>query len=226
MRPDSKNDKQTGDKLKELENITVEADLTPTSLLIEEPPLTQEIFDKGRRRQAAVLVLVRYLANEPHLVFMRRTEKVHSHKGQISFPGGGYKAEDGELVGAARRETQEELGISPNFYQVLGMLPPIDTVVSNFMIHPFLAIAHVDDALLNYVPDDFEVAQVLELPLRPLMQPEALQIEEWVIGGKPRQVRFYNYQDKVIWGATAHILQELIRQLEAGKWPEILRQKN
>ena len=198
------------EKLEELEDIAVT------------PPLTQDIFDTGRRRLAAVLLLVRRIDNEPHLVFMRRTEKVHSHKGQISFPGGGFKPEDGTLEQAAIRETEEELGIQPTYYRVLGELPAIDTVVSNFLIHPFLAMSLNDAAPLTYIPDDFEVAEVLELPLRALMNPAIIHLEEWLVGGETRQVRFYNYQSTVIWGATAFILKNLLEQLENGAWPELL----
>lgn len=199
-------------KLKELEDITVN--------LSEEPAITQNILDTGRRRLAAVLALIRVVENEPLLIFMRRTEKVHTHKGQISFPGGGYKPEDGSLENTARRETAEELGIAPDAYRILGPLPPIDTVVSNFMIHPFLGLLHSSEPL-DYVPDDFEVAEILEIPLRPLMQPQALQIEQWIVQGRSRRVRFYNYRSTVIWGATAHILQEFFTQLQNGQWPEI-----
>jgi 8-oxo-dGTP pyrophosphatase MutT (NUDIX family) len=198
-------------QLEELEDITQEP-----------PPVTNQIFDRGRRRQAAVLVLILHINSEPHLVFMRRTEKVYSHKGQISFPGGGYKPEDSDLAVTAQREMQEELGINPDFYRIIAALPPIDTVVSNFLIYPFLAVA-ITEVTPEYIPDDFEVAEVLEVPLRALMQPSALRLEEWVVGGKPRYVRFYNYKSTVIWGATAHILQNLFKQLETGAWPEVLQ---
>lgn len=199
-------------ELEKLEDVTVAS--------AEEPAVNHNILDTGRRRIAAVLALIRLVENEPHLIFMRRTEKVYTHKGQISFPGGGFKPEDGSLENTARRETAEELGILPDAYRILGPLPPIDTVVSNFMIHPFLGLVHSIEPL-QYVPDDFEVAEVLEIPLRPLMQPQALQTEQWMVEGRTRPVRFYNYGSTVIWGATAHILQEFFVQLDKGQWPEI-----
>ena len=172
------------------------------------------------RRPASVLMLVRPLGpvSEPHLVFIRRSQKVHTHKGQISFPGGGFKPEDGTLEQAALRETQEELGLDPASLEVLGPLPPVDTVVSNFMVNPFVAVPRDPAAPIVYQPDDFEVAGVLEIPLLALISPSARRDEEWVMGGQPRRVVFYNYGQAVIWGATAYIMYNFIKEIKAGKW--------
>lgn len=178
-------------------------------------------------RPAAVLMLVRPLGPEaePHLVFIRRTERVHTHKGQVSFPGGGFKPEDELLENTALRETYEELGLHPSTLGVLGPLTPVDTVVSNFLIHPFVAVPLDPAAPIEYVPDGFEVASVLEIPLRHLLQPAARRYEEWVMQGQPRRVVFFNYQQTVIWGATAFILQNFIKEIEAGKWHTLLEDK-
>jgi 8-oxo-dGTP pyrophosphatase MutT (NUDIX family) len=174
----------------------------------------------GSRRPAAVLMLVRHLGpgGEPHLVFMRRSEKVHTHKGQISFPGGGFKPEDGTLDVTALRETFEEVGIPPERIQVLGQLSAVDTVVSNFLITPFVGVPVDPTAPIEYIPDGFEVAEILEIPLRGLLDPANHRYEEWVMQGQPRRVVFYQYQQVVIWGATAFILTNFIKQINQGKW--------
>ncbi len=182
---------------------------------------TKDLPDRqAQRRPAAVLLLVRPLGpdGEPHLVFMRRSEQVHTHKGQISFPGGGFKPEDEHLEITALRETHEELGLHPATLQVLGPLTPVDTVVSNFMVYPFVAVPTDPAAPIEYIPDGFEVAGILEIPLRHLLQPAARRYEEWVMQGQPRRVVFFNHQQTVIWGATAFILHNFIREIEAGKW--------
>jgi 8-oxo-dGTP pyrophosphatase MutT (NUDIX family) len=173
------------------------------------------------RRPAAVLLLVRPIGprREPHLIFMRRSEKVHTHKGQISFPGGSFQPEDGTLEGTALRETFEELGIPPERMRVLGPLPPVDTVVSNFLIRPFVAVPTDPAAPLEYISDGFEVAEILEIPLKLLLDPANRRYEEWVMQGRPRQVVFFNFQQVVIWGATAFILTNFINEINSGKWP-------
>ncbi|HEX2916680.1 MAG TPA: CoA pyrophosphatase [Chloroflexia bacterium] len=183
-------------------------------------PTRDRINPVAGRRPAAVLMLIRPLGEEaePHLTFIRRSEKVRTHKGQVSFPGGSFSPEDEVLEQTALRETHEELGIEPVRLQVLGPLAPVDTVVSNFMIYPFVAVPKEPFQELVYVPDDFEVAGVLEIPLRQLIHPGSLQEEEWVMRGKPRKVFFYNYRQTVIWGATAFILRNFIAEINAGKW--------
>ncbi len=173
------------------------------------------------RRPAAVLLLIRPLGprQEPHLIFMRRSEKVHTHKGQICFPGGSFDPDDGTLEVTALRETFEEVGLPPKSLRVLGPLPPVDTVVSNFLITPFVAVPADPTAPLEYIPDGFEVAEILEIPLHLLLDPANRCYEEWVMQGRPRQVVFYNFQQVVIWGATAFILTNFIDEINSGKWP-------
>jgi 8-oxo-dGTP pyrophosphatase MutT (NUDIX family) len=174
-------------------------------------------------RQAAVLLMVKSRGpqGEPYLVYIRRTEQVHTHKGQVSFPGGGFQLEDEKLENTALRETHEELGIHPSQLQLIGSLAPVDTVVSNFLIHPFIAIPRDPTENLIYIPDSFEVAAVLAIPLRHLIDPRTRRYEEWVMQGHPRQVVFFNYQQTIIWGATAFITHNFVNEIQAGKWNKL-----
>ena len=56
------------------------------------------------------------------------------------------------------------------------------------------------------------------LPLANDIDPRARRDEEWVMRGHPRPVVFYNYMQVVIWGATAFILYNFIKEINAGKW--------
>ena len=55
-----------------------------------------DLNDETHLKCAAVLVPLVWEAEEWHLLFTRRTERVESHKGQVSFPGGG--CDDGETT--------------------------------------------------------------------------------------------------------------------------------
>jgi 8-oxo-dGTP pyrophosphatase MutT (NUDIX family) len=186
-----------------------------------DPPLPPDM--PPGRRPAAVLLLIRPIEDEPHLLFMRRSEKVHTHKGQISFPGGGFKPSDGTLVNTALRETEEEIGVPPSRVKVLGPLPPTDTVVSNFVIYPFVGLLHDPLEPLEFTTDDFEVAELLHLPLRVLLDPKNIREETWVMRGRPQVVNFYNYKQIVIWGATARILDNFISEIRTGKWDALFK---
>ena len=48
-----------------------------------------------------------------HIVYIRRSDHVASHRGQVAFPGGRVDAGDATLLDAALREAHEEVGIDP-----------------------------------------------------------------------------------------------------------------
>jgi 8-oxo-dGTP pyrophosphatase MutT (NUDIX family) len=72
----------------------------------------------SKMKVAAVLVPIFLKAGQHHLLFIKRTEWVKEHKGQIAFPGGTYKKEDGLLLNTALREAEEEIGLAPGDVEV------------------------------------------------------------------------------------------------------------
>ena len=60
---------------------------------------------------AAVMMLIFNKTSSPHVLLTKRTDKVKSYKGQVSFPGGVFDDEDGDVLKTAFRETREEIGI-------------------------------------------------------------------------------------------------------------------
>ena len=73
--------------------------------------------------------------DEWHILFTRRTDRVQSHKGQVSFPGGA--SDEGETTPeqTALREADEEIGMHPADVQVLGRLSQLITI-SSFRVTP------------------------------------------------------------------------------------------
>jgi len=90
-------------------------------------------------RRAAVLILLYPKEGEEYIVFMRRTDTVAYHKGQISLPGGGYEPSDPDLIFTALREANEELGIDPERVEVIAVMPEVYARVSFFVITPVIA---------------------------------------------------------------------------------------
>lgn len=164
-------------------------------------------------REGSVLVLLYPRAGRLHLVLTRRTETVHSHKGQISLPGGAREGDE-PLSQTALRETCEELAVCAEGIQMLGRLSALYIPPSNFCIHPFVAYSPVPP---TFHPDPREVAEVLEVPLALLLDPSIRRIEYWTDArfDSPRRVPFFDVHGQVVWGATAMILSELITLLEA-----------
>ena len=163
-------------------------------------------------RQGGVLVLLYPHADRLYFVLTRRTEMVHSHKGQISLPGGAREGSE-SLIQTALRETCEELGVPPDGTDVIGGLSTIYTSASNYCIHPF--VAYRPSAPI-FRPDPVEVAEVLEVPLSLLLDPSIRRVEYWATPHfeSPRRVPFFDIYGQAVWGATAMILSELVSLLE------------
>ena len=148
---------------------------------------------------------------ELYLAFIRRATTLRSHSGEIAFPGGSVDLTDASPVETALREAQEEIGLDPSRVEVLGILPPVFTVVSNFLITPVIAYLPQGPGTLQLQAS--EVDEVLLLPLYALADPTIHHTEEWTRGGVARTVYFYDYGPYRIWGATARMLNALLELL-------------
>lgn len=161
----------------------------------------------GSLRTSAVLMLLFPVDGEDHIIFTRRTEGVKTHKGQISLPGGQWEPSDGSLLETALRETEEELGIPRADIQVIGRLPDVFTVVSNFIITPFVGRLK---GRPSYRTDPVEVAAVIEVPESRIREPEIYWTEQREGPEGSREIHFFKYGETIIWGATAKILREFL----------------
>lgn len=152
--------------------------------------------------------------DEPTLLFTRRTELVRDHKGEISFPGGVRHADDPDLVTTALRETEEELGIGRDEFEVVGTLPPVQTFVSGYVIAPFVGLLRGRPELR---PSPLEIDEVLELEVAGLAAAER-EVES--LGGPPGLPTMYVYEmdGQTVWGATGRIVHGLLEVLRGGGW--------
>jgi 8-oxo-dGTP pyrophosphatase MutT (NUDIX family) len=156
---------------------------------------------------AAVVALIYEHDGRPHLVFQKRTDKVDTHKGQVSFPGGGKDPGDEHLVHTALRETHEEIGVHPDHIDILGELDHIKTI-SGFHVTPYVGW------MLRYpyewVFSHSEVAYLLEVPIEHLLDPENFVPDRRVIDGAEVIMPSYRWGDDLIWGATGRMVSNLL----------------
>jgi len=150
----------------------------------------------------------------PHLVLTRRTTRMRRHSGQISLPGGRYDPEDGSLLRTALRETEEELGVNPADLTVWGRLDPVQITATHYQLAPFVAFTPRRPA---FRPAPAEVAEVIDLPLDRLLDPDTLEEEVWDFQGTPRRVSFYRQAEHKVWGATARILGQIVALLDPSR---------
>ncbi len=167
------------------------------------------LLSPGEPRPAAVLVGVVAHADAPSVLLTRRHDGLRHHAGQVSFPGGRIEPEDASPAAAALREAHEEVGLLPAQAQLLGYLDPLLTI-TGFRVLPLLAL--VDPGFVPR-PDPGEVAEVFDVPLDLLLDPDRLEKIELQFGGRPRRVLQYRYEQQRIWGVTASILFNLRERL-------------
>jgi len=166
----------------------------------------QHIVDASRV-PSAVLVPIYYKQGEYYILFTKRTGKVKEHKGQISFPGGAYQDGDRTLVDTALRECAEEIGLTADRVEVLGELDDNITLKTGYIISPFVAIIPWP---YPFKVDQWETKEIIEVPISALLDKSSLRQETEIIDGKTVTAYFYHYQGRVIWGATARILNQFL----------------
>lgn len=162
-------------------------------------------------RVAAVLAPLYARAGQPWLLFTRRSAALSTHSGEISFPGGSRDPDDASLARTALRESREELGLEPSRVTLLGAMPPAYTVVSNFLVTPF--IGWLGEGLPTLRPQTTEVAEVIEAPLSALDDYLIYHEEQWTRGGVAHAVHFYDFGPYRIWGFTGRLLNQLLALL-------------
>ena len=141
------------------------------------------------------------------ILFMRRTNTVEYHKGQVSFPGGAVDAGDESLEHTARRETFEEVGIREEDIEILGQLDDMMTMTSGFIVHPFVGMIPFPYA---FRVNEREVDYLIEVPLQFFLdnsQPQDVTVTD---GGITLHAPAFVYKDTIIWGATQRILMDFL----------------
>ena len=164
---------------------------------------------------ACVLALLYPKELDWHTVLIQRivNDRHDRHSGQISFPGGRYETSDGSYENGALREAEEEVGLDPQQVEIIGQLTDLYIPVSNFLVYPFVGISQQEQ---QFVPQPTEVQGILEVPIPHLLHKETIQTTNLRLSNQLtlQNVPFYNVQGKIVWGATAMMLSELLEILE------------
>jgi 8-oxo-dGTP pyrophosphatase MutT (NUDIX family) len=168
----------------------------------------RNVADFPHFRPAAVLVPLVDRAGEPHLLFTLRSAALPVHSGQVSFPGGKSDRDDHDRVATALRELEEELGIGAEKVEVLGLLDDVATP-SGFVITPVVGLVRVEEA--SYRPAQAEVAEVFEIPLSALDDPEVFEdLGDVEREGRNYRLCAFKVEGRNIWGATARMVRQLL----------------
>ena len=154
---------------------------------------------------SAVLMVLHKQKQQWQLLLTTRAAHLNSHAGQISFPGGRFEEGDNHLLETAVRETEEEIGLSRKHFQVISQLEEQSTT-TGYRIIPYIAFT---DVLPKLTIDSGEVDDAFSVPLEYLIETKNQQLESAFYQGETRYYYKINWQDKIIWGATARMIVNL-----------------
>jgi 8-oxo-dGTP pyrophosphatase MutT (NUDIX family) len=172
---------------------------------------TDTVLPPDRKlREAAVLVPLIERENGLRVILTKRSSQLKHHPGQIAFPGGKVDPDDADAVAAALREAHEEIGLPRDNVELLGELPPHETV-TGFMVTPVIArIAPFDP-----VPEPGEVEEIFEVPLAHISDVTCFTIQHRRWLGQRRYYYTVPYGPYYIWGATARVLRGLAERMKS-----------
>lgn len=169
---------------------------------IDEMPGGDEGRGESEGLPAAVLIGLVNRPGEPTILLTKRTEHLRDHAGQICFPGGRIEPDDASIEAAALREAEEEIGLPPAKVDIVTRLSPYDTS-TGFRVHPVVGWI---EPPLTFKLDPCEVAEVFELPLSFVLDPQNHQRQSYRRGSSRRSYYVLPYEGRFIWGATAGML--------------------
>lgn len=173
----------------------------------ERTPGSQLTGAPAPRRTSAVMVPLYEHDGDLVVVLTRRTQRMRSHSGEVSFPGGAQD-EGEDLWHTAVREAHEEVDLTPGLATPIGQLDRLTTVASRSEIVPFVA-ALGSQPRLSANPG--EVDAILEVRLSELVLDEVYREELWTWpNGTTRPVYFFELYGDTVWGATASLLRQLL----------------
>ncbi len=158
-------------------------------------------------RPAAVMILLFPFKGSVHTVFMQRHDYKGVHGGQISFPGGKWEPGDDSLISTALRETYEETGAGISLIKVIGTLTPLFIPVSNMIVTPVVGWAKEKP---HFCHQPEEVLFLFDAVLQKFLDRSIIKNRMMLVRGEKINVKHFDYDGNVIWGATAMMLNELL----------------
>ncbi|NVO22359.1 CoA pyrophosphatase [Donghicola mangrovi] len=168
------------------------------------------VLPEGRKlRPAAVLLAFEPTVDGGRLWLTKRSSALKHHPGQIAAPGGKKDDTDTDLVATALREAREEIGLPSDHLEVLGALPPHETV-TGFAMTPIVGLLHQG---FTPRPEAGEVAEVFHVPFAHVTDPALFMIQGRRWRGSYRRYFAVPYGPYYIWGATARVLRGLAERM-------------
>ncbi|MEO0367683.1 MAG: CoA pyrophosphatase [Pseudomonadota bacterium] len=153
-------------------------------------------------KRAAVAVVIIPFDGQAGLVLTKRLSTLSAHGGQWSFPGG--RLDDGETAeDAAFRELEEEVGLSRQHAEVLGLLDDFETR-SGYLITPVVLWANYD--MKQLVANEDEVESIHAISFSELARTDSPRLDYDASSEQPVLSMYYG--DTWIYAPTGAILYQ------------------
>ena len=156
---------------------------------------TFPIYDED---YASVAILIN---SKKEILYIKRSDNLPTHKGDIAFPGGKKEESDSDIVTTALREVQEELFLNPSTIRPFGVLDPVDTVEYKFKVFPIVCESFDKPTKINKDEvQDFYLLDISDLD----------NLNNWEFRGNYDNDWIFKFDDQILWGATAHMTRNLL----------------
>jgi len=188
----------------------------PDRIYNSELEVYNSIKDETSLKKAAVLIPVIRHTNDAnsHIILTVRSANLKSHAGQISLPGGTKEDQDTDDVATALRESEEEIGLSPEEVEIIGRLGCL-ALPSGFLVRPIVGVIN---HALTFTPQQEEVSDIFQVPLDLILDTSAYKRSQVEFKGANRTILELQFKNYRIWGATAAILYHLALEISKPRY--------
>ena len=171
--------------------------------------------------EASILVIFinNYIQKDSSILMTKRKHNLRKHAGQIAFPGGRKESKDKNLLETVVRETEEEVNISKDNYDILGNFPKFYTG-TGYAVTPYIALMKASSDWENLIkPNSEEVEKIFFPQSKQLLSPEFHLREKPPINSSMSMTWRINYDNENIWGLTARVLVTISAGLSLREYP-------
>ena len=171
------------------------------------PPFRKKLIKQpidNTKRAAVVCLFHEGIDFETFFYIIRRSTYPGVHSNQIGFPGGQIDSTDNSPWDAAKRELEEEIGISVKSVTLIKEMTSLFIPPSRFLVDCFLGYTTGKNDLMI---DANEVQEVLPVSVHELLNANSGFSN--LVGSNGDEVPIYTLSDSIVWGATAMMLAEI-----------------
>ena len=165
------------------------------------------LIEATQYKKAGVLILLlkEDKDDEYKIVFTKRSTKLKTHSGEVSFPGGKWEEADNSLYETALRESNEEINLNIENVTKLGNL--------NFLLSRHKIEVNPYVGYLNKFQEfegNFEIDEIFTVPISFLSDAKNVTYKEFNRKDLKVYIPSWVYNGNRIWGLTAMITADFL----------------